>query len=70
MKARRTFADDFGRWLERADELAVTARVATEDASSRLLHYLLDERYHPIILVAQPLRHHLFITVVARLSLV
>ena len=43
------------RWLERVDELAFAARVAAEDARSRLLHHLSDERHHLIKFVTQPL---------------
>src|SRR5262249_50307665 len=53
------FADDFGRWLEHAEELAFAARIAAEYACPRLLHHLPDEWHHLIELVAQPLQRQL-----------
>src|SRR5215470_11935369 len=41
-------ANDLGRWLEQAEELVFTACIALEDASSGLLHHLLDARHHVV----------------------
>jgi hypothetical protein len=54
-----SFADDFRRGLEQAENLAVGARVAAQDARSGLLHHLPDERHHRIELAAQVLQRQL-----------
>jgi hypothetical protein len=46
-------APDFGRGLKQAEELAFTARIATEEACPGLLHHLLDTRRHLIKFLAQ-----------------
>jgi hypothetical protein len=51
-----SLADDFRRGLEQAENLAVGARVAAQDARSGLLHHLPDERHHRINLAAQVLQ--------------
>ncbi len=52
-------ADDFRRRLEHAQELAVAAGVAAEDAGAGLLHHLLDQRHHRLDLVTQAVEREL-----------
>src|SRR5205085_11895343 len=56
---RLALADDLRRWLEQAEELAFKARLAAEDARSRLLHHLPDERNHRVDLPAQAVERQL-----------
>src|SRR5580658_4126908 len=53
-------ANDFGRWLEQAEELALTARVAAEDTCPGLLHHLPDARRHQVKFLPQALQCQLF----------
>jgi hypothetical protein len=48
-----------GRGLEQAENLAVGAGVAAQDARSGLLHHLPDQRPHRIDLAAQVLQRQL-----------
>src|SRR6516162_1918869 len=43
---RLVLSNDFGRWLEQAEDLTFGAGVTTEDARAGLLHDLLDAPYH------------------------
>jgi hypothetical protein len=47
------FANDLRRWLEQAEDLAFGVCIAAEDARSRLLHHLLDQRHQRVELMAQ-----------------
>ena len=53
------FANDLGRWLEQAEDLAFGMCVAAEDARPRLLHHLLDQRHHGVELLAQSFERQL-----------
>src|SRR4029434_5881261 len=52
-------ANDLGRWLEQAEDLAFGMCVAAEDARPRLLHHLLDQRHHGVELLAQSFERQL-----------
>src|SRR6478736_6465744 len=52
-------ADDLRRWLEHAEELAFGVCVAAEDARSRLLHHLPDQRHHGVEPLAEAFKHQL-----------
>src|SRR6202166_1445839 len=54
-----TFANDLRRWLEQAEEFAFGVCVTAEDTRSRLLHHLLDQRYHRVELLAQTFERQL-----------
>src|SRR5271166_84893 len=58
--ARLPLANDFGRWLKQAEELAFTARVAAEDAGSGLFHHLPDQQRYFIELPARAVQRQLF----------
>jgi hypothetical protein len=52
-------ANDLGRRLEQAENLAFGMRVAAEDARSRLFHDLLDQRHHRVELFTQAFERQL-----------
>src|SRR5207253_1107181 len=52
-------ADDFGRRLEQAEDLALGARITTEDPRAGLFHNLLDTRYHRIDFLTQAFERQL-----------
>src|ERR1700730_8497602 len=51
--ARLALANDLGRRLEQAEDLAFGARIMAEDARPGLFHHLLDARYHRVDLLTQ-----------------
>ena len=57
--AELTLADDFGCGLEQAEDLALRARLAVEDAFPGLPHDMTDQRQHRIELLAQAIQREL-----------